>query len=565
MPCADKMRNRKLHRTVKHIDEKGQAKMRRSRKAKIQIAASILTGVFIIQQSMTLSAGAAIQAASGWSGVGTADASGVININPGKFDGNIGFQKYDQFVLDQGQTANLNFTNNIDTFVNLMNKGSYNINGIVNSVRNGNFYDGKAIFISPGGMVIGSSGLINVGSLSVQTLNSNYVDYLDPDSGILTIDEIDGLAQGGSGTITVNGKIMATNDISLRAANITVGSTGGLVAGIATNAGGGRTVYNAANKSAADSLFNNLVNTSNITSNSSYKNSSGNGLITIRNGISDVDNTQGKIDIAGKVVNYATKTQQGSLTEGGTMDLPNILVYQDGGGGLNISGTIAGNGGEVQVANRRGNATITNSAYLQNNGSMRLTNAPVNDSNTGQSDDVFNNTIFTMNGRVSNTGDLTIWNEGYGGLNIGSSSIENTGDILIQNGPEPNTGGANTWNSKVGELTISGTISNSNGNFDITNYATDKSGLNIQGTGKVSNSNGDMTITNYGAEGLNLANGGTVSGSASDITMNNYGDMGMKFCKFVFIIRRHNGFVSLPTIVIVFFRSKYYFLCEREI
>ena len=295
--------------------------MRRSRNAKRQIAASILTGVFILHQSMTLSASAAITTSSGWSGVST--SGNVTTINPGKFDGNIGFQKYDQFVLDQGQTANLNFTNNIDTFVNLMNNGSYNINGIVNSVRNGNFYDGKAIFISPGGMVIGSSGLINVGSLSVQTLNSNYVDYLDPDSGILTIDEIDGLAQGGSGTITVNGKIMATNDISLRAANITVGSTGGLVAGIATNAGGGRTVYNAANKSAADSLFNNLVNTSNITSNSSYKNSSGNGLITIRNGISDVDNTQGKIDIAGKVVNYATKTQQGSLTEGGTMDLPN--------------------------------------------------------------------------------------------------------------------------------------------------------------------------------------------------------------------------------------------------
>ena len=113
MPCADKMRNRKLHRTDKY-NEKGQEKMRRSRNAKRQIAASILTGVFILHQSMTLSASAAITAASGWSGVST--NGNVTTIKPGETsaDGLTGFQKYSEFNLGSGDVANLDFTNNVN-------------------------------------------------------------------------------------------------------------------------------------------------------------------------------------------------------------------------------------------------------------------------------------------------------------------------------------------------------------------------------------------------------------------------------------------------------------------
>ena len=35
--------------------------------------------------------------------------------------------------------------------------------------QNGNFYNGHAIFVSPNGMVVGASGVLNVGSLSVLT------------------------------------------------------------------------------------------------------------------------------------------------------------------------------------------------------------------------------------------------------------------------------------------------------------------------------------------------------------------------------------------------------------
>ena len=108
-----------MHRTDKNSDYKGKLKMRRSRKAKRRIAASILTGMFILQQGISLSTPAAITLDStfGNNGTNTNYADGLIK--PGHIDGATGFQKYTEFNLGAGETANLDFSN-IDTFVNLL-------------------------------------------------------------------------------------------------------------------------------------------------------------------------------------------------------------------------------------------------------------------------------------------------------------------------------------------------------------------------------------------------------------------------------------------------------------
>ena len=64
-------------------------------------------------------------------------------------------------------------SNDLSTFVNLVDN-QINIQGIVNAVgKNGAFNNGHAVFISPNGMVVGSSGVLNVGSLTVLTPDSN--------------------------------------------------------------------------------------------------------------------------------------------------------------------------------------------------------------------------------------------------------------------------------------------------------------------------------------------------------------------------------------------------------
>lgn len=142
--------------------------MKSSAKRQKRIIASMLTTLFVAQQSMLLSV-----AASEISGI--TGNNGTFNINPGAMipDSDIGYRKYNNFVLDKGDVANLIYqygNKDIGTFVNLVDN-KININGIVNSVRNGNFYNGKAVFVSPNGMVVGASGVLNVGSLSVYTPN----------------------------------------------------------------------------------------------------------------------------------------------------------------------------------------------------------------------------------------------------------------------------------------------------------------------------------------------------------------------------------------------------------
>ena len=109
--------------------------MRRSRKAQRRIVASILTGVFLMQQTMTLSVFASTITSVG---SGVTQNGNTFTIDPMQTNGNIGFQKYDKFDLSKGDTANLNFKD-VDTFVNLLNSGSFNINGTLNSIRNNNF------------------------------------------------------------------------------------------------------------------------------------------------------------------------------------------------------------------------------------------------------------------------------------------------------------------------------------------------------------------------------------------------------------------------------------------
>ena len=86
---------------------------RKSRKNQRRTIAFLLTGLFMIQQTMTLSV-----FASNITGI-TNGGHGTFNIDPTKHNGDVGFRHYNNFNLDAGDIANLNFAD-INTFVNLV-------------------------------------------------------------------------------------------------------------------------------------------------------------------------------------------------------------------------------------------------------------------------------------------------------------------------------------------------------------------------------------------------------------------------------------------------------------
>ena len=167
--------------------------------------------------------------------------SGVYNIYAQKLHGDIAINEFEKFQLDANHIANLYFhkqgeTINAGNLLNFVNT-RIDINGTVNAIRNGTI-GGNLFFLSPEGMAVGKSGVINTGALYVMAPattslpgESNYGSLKGVfDKGAATEDHLNAIKNGSpliplnpSGTISVLGKINAANDVKLYAAQIAVG------------------------------------------------------------------------------------------------------------------------------------------------------------------------------------------------------------------------------------------------------------------------------------------------------------------------------------------------------
>ncbi|WP_286821629.1 leukotoxin LktA family filamentous adhesin [Mitsuokella sp. UBA4253] len=167
--------------------------------------------------------------------------SGVYNIYAQKRHGDIAINEFAKFQLDANHIANLYFhkqgeTINAGNLLNFVNT-RIDINGTVNAIRNGTI-GGNLFFLSPEGMAVGKSGVINTGALYVMAPattslpgESNYGSLKGVfDKGAATEDHLNAIKNGSpliplnpSGTISVLGKINAADDVKLYAAQIAVG------------------------------------------------------------------------------------------------------------------------------------------------------------------------------------------------------------------------------------------------------------------------------------------------------------------------------------------------------
>ncbi len=272
----------------------------KSRRCKKYITA-VLTALFLFQQTLCIPV-----LATDISGINPTQGTGHYDIHPEFVHGDMGFRHYENFNLSQGDIANLIFLVKngqipVEKFVNLVDNQII-INGLLNGVLSNGDIGGHAIFVSPQGMVIGASGVLNVGALTaiaptqanyesvrgryyqLNTTNNQYEPVLNivNDSYInenyQTVTRTDAeqadydinvtLKNGDQqGNIDVNGKIISRGNVELVGKNITVrkdpnnpnAEKAGILAGVNKN-------FNNANiklttVEAANNLFNALVNT----------------------------------------------------------------------------------------------------------------------------------------------------------------------------------------------------------------------------------------------------------------------------------------------------------------
>ena len=488
--------------------------MRQSGKNQKRTIAVLLTGLFMVQQTMGLS----VFAASTISGV-TNGGSGSFNIDPTTKNNGTGFRHYQDFNLGQGDVANLNFAD-INTFVNMVDNQVV-INGIVNSVRGNGFYNGKAVFISPNGMVVGASGVLNVGSLGVYTPFNKYTGG-ENDSAALTEyynnSVKDGYIKNGS-TITIDGKIISSGNVDLMSGNVNVAKGAGIVGGINTDK---MTILSTQDQATA--LFNNLVNTNNLTT--------GNEFISDTTGQIRITGLN-SVNIAGDVVNYATGGNYAGdpkATDFSGVFVHNMGVNGDNGNdGLTVSGNISNAKGLVQLSNNKGDLNV--SGNIKNNGTTNIYNDPYGYKSTiGNAltdEELANNAKnsgLNISGNVDTKGQLNIRNEGGKGFNL-SGTVNHDGNAYVQNGyTEKNTGYTPNNNklANTGALNIGGTF-NTTGNAEFLNTEHGQDGLNV--TGNVT-TGGKATYTNKGAAGLNIKQGGAIK-SSQGLEMTNYGAGGL--------------------------------------
>ena len=455
----------------------------------------------------------------------------IFNISPEHISADIGYRQYENFILEHGDIANLLYSLNgkdLETFINLVDNG-VSINGILNTMRDGNFYNGHAVFITPGGMTIGSSGVLNVGTLSVATPETNRYNALKGEyegGNYANINNISGLLnrENNTGNITIDGKVFARNGVQLRGGDIAVGATGAIVNGVAQQ-------QQLTTDQAASDLFNQLVNTD--------------GMITtgnqfVANGSNIQIKSSAGTDIAGKVVNgaavpgqansglYITNSGANGTKISGLVQSTNDLNVYNKAGELNISGTVKNTGDNLEISNAGTNLSI--GGQLSTDHDLAVTN-----NGTG---------ALTIAGSTNSTGKTNIVNEGAGGMNItgsvksaatpdqarnegfairivnrgGKMVISNTADNVSADSVRLENQGADgmavagvkgeklvSIDNKAGDLTIDGKISagtDEGGNINILNRNTGNklaiaSGGNIVG-------NGNVSVKNEGAGGMDI-------------------------------------------------------------
>ena len=432
--------------------------------------------------------------------------NGVWNIRPDAVNGVTGFKQFGKIDLSQGDVLNfiynyitqnqsgtgnnltLKDTNgNIQNFVALVN-GKTNINGIVNALQGVNGAlknDGNLVFISPQGMVVGASGVLNVGNLSVVTPTQGSYDKLtkymglpqdhqyyikkwdveynasnpEDTSKIVATDwdytkntavvtdktfNINTLTDGAGNVLSIDGtkaftvekdangtgKIAARGDVTVNAGAANI--NGILLAGVNDT-----TVVKT--EDAAATLFDSLVNTSDFNANT-FLNANGNIVIK------SVNST----NIGGTVRNHAISTNSQTTIEAGN--------------GINISGELSNRAGSMSLKNNGGELLVDSTGRVNSNGTNLLV---YNDGTLGM--DIQGNVTNTNSGAsvrfVNNNSNMKI-GHADNNFNIDSNAKVN---IKVTNGDLLNNGVNNTLirttnNSDLDINVTNGRIGNDTGN-----------------------------------------------------------------------------------------------------
>lgn len=137
------------------------------------------------------------------------------------------FNSFVRFDVDKGNIANLHVPNTASNLINIVSGSASNIHGVLNAVKNGQI-GGNVWFANPHGMVVGSTGVINVGSLHVSAPTPGFADNFftapgTPNDGAVAQLLAGNAPRNADATITIDGTVNAVDEVSMSAGAVNVG------------------------------------------------------------------------------------------------------------------------------------------------------------------------------------------------------------------------------------------------------------------------------------------------------------------------------------------------------
>src|SRR5574344_286390 len=413
---------------------------------KRSLAASLAVFIFGMQSSYA----ANINAGNGYNTTVTTDGS-TTNITGGLLNGDTGFHHFTDFELNNGETANLYFTDGANKYVNMVDK-QVSINGIFNSYKSGAI-GGNVIFVSPLGMIVGSSGVINVGSLQTITpVLGTYNGLLNLGKNISWSD-ISSLKSDSSDSSTeINGKIFASGGIDISdGKSVKIGNNAEIVSGFNQNGFAKTTV--------AGFNMSDIVNSD--------------GIVTADYMTTDTANG---IKILAANITSGGSTGQALIQSSGDVNLDVSST-----GGITLGAQVS-SGKDINIGKNSSNSirTIVLNKNINATGDVNLTSnlSITQNKNSNINSNKFNATssIMTVNGNVTAKNGINI-NEGNPGTNFTqayTSEIVNTtsGDINVRSlsatTNKITNQAANGNINLYGDLTLKNTIKTQDGSISVT-------------------------------------------------------------------------------------------------
>lgn len=159
----------------------------------------------------------------------------VTDITTQTIRGSNAFNSFSRFNVDAASTVNLHLPGQTSNLLNLIQGEQSNINGLVNAYKGGQI-GGNVFFLNPHGIVVGAGGVLNVGSLTLATPTTQFMDGLMSATGVIN-DAVVGRALSGdipltdSGLIQVKGRINAADAVRLAGGSVNISSGAQVLAG----------------------------------------------------------------------------------------------------------------------------------------------------------------------------------------------------------------------------------------------------------------------------------------------------------------------------------------------